>query len=164
MTDDAIHKTWRENYTGSSHKEYEPMPSSVDTAVTSSRLLYRPSMKPTRWRRRRFLVHVRESELMNNEQSRLGVISFILALMPVLGFVAIFCAGHVAQENEVVGISLTMVMYATIVIAPVIGLICGAMSLLRKPTHRALPVAGTLLNAIWMVVLLFAYIAIQINR
>jgi Na+/phosphate symporter len=109
-------------------------------------------------------VHVRERDIMNNEQSRLGVIACILALMPVLGFVAILCAGHVAQANEVIGISLTMVMYATIVIAPVIGLICGAMSLLRKPPHRALPVAGTLLNAIWMVVVLFLYMAIQIHR
>lgn len=101
---------------------------------------------------------------MNNEQSRLGVISFILSLIPLLGFVAIFCAVTFAQENEVLQISLTLFMYATIVIAPVIGVIFGAMSLLREPTHRALPVAGTLLNSIWMVFVIFAYIAILINR
>ena len=98
---------------------------------------------------------------MKKEQSKLGLTSFILSLIPLLGFGIMFVAMSVDPENSVIQKLATGFVWATVIIAPVVGLILGIISLLQKK-RLIFPVVGTILNSSWVVFLIWAYIQIDI--
>ncbi len=99
---------------------------------------------------------------MKKEQSKLGLTSFILSLIPLLGFGVMFVAMSADPENNVIQKLATGFMWATIIIPPVVGLILGIISLLQKTKRLIFPIIGTLLNSSWVVFLIWAYIQLDI--
>jgi len=91
--------------------------------------------------------------IMKNKQSKTGITSCVLALVPLLGVSALSWAissGLIPKINIVI-VGLTLLA------SPVVGLILGISSLIRKPKRWVLPIIGTISNLGWITFLIWAY-------
>ena len=98
---------------------------------------------------------------MNKEQSKVGKISCVLALIPLLGFIVVFLAIQADQQNQTLQNVFRYIAILTVLVAPVIGVILGVISLFQKGKKLNLPIIGTLLNTGWIIFLIWGYMTLM---
>jgi len=89
---------------------------------------------------------------MKTSGYKLGVYSFLLSLIPVLGCVTgFYYRCHIDSENSFIINVFIGLGYLIIVLCPILGLILGSISFIQKDKLRVFPVLGVILSLTWIV-------------
>ncbi len=92
---------------------------------------------------------------MKNKHSKTGIASCVFAFIPFLGVFAL--PGALGSENELIEKIGIVIVCATLLASPVVGLILGIVDLIKKPRRAVLSIIGTILNSGWITFLIWVY-------
>ena len=98
---------------------------------------------------------------MNKEESKIGMASFYLGLIPLFGIAIVLIAINSDLEIQHVQHLLTAILLLTVVAAPIIGMIFGVVGLFQKKRKLMFPVIGTVINCGWIFFLIWGYMTLM---
>lgn len=96
---------------------------------------------------------------MERKRPKLGNISCVLSLLPLIGGGVCFLLYSNEPENRILQIASTMLLWATILISPVVGVVLGLTGVSRSENRKA-AVVGSILNTGWIIFIIWMYVQI----
>jgi hypothetical protein len=94
---------------------------------------------------------------MKKKETKLGIISTLLSLVPVIGMVAVVSYSNENPGTQEIPIALKLFAQITTGFIPILGLMLGLIGLLLS-TRRALSVMGMIFNIFWIIFSIIFYL------